>query len=868
VRLERPARPTVLRDRQEHPSPTSLRHLQPATPMSAIRSNELSSSGAESAEQKTLRDLEWDRLVSAVASRCRGPRSARMGGEGGEPLPLASSIAEARAWMAETEEALRARRDGEPLPLDGIRDVRAALARVTKLGVIEALELWSVKTTLGAARVLRKFLAQRKQRFPRLVIECALDPTLDALEEEIAACIEAGGTIADHASPELRRVRSEVAGLRARIVARLEQMLLEHEAVISDRFLTQRDGRYVIPVRTDAHEKIPGIVHGTSSSGATAFVEPRAIVEQQNRLTLAISEMHREEQRILAQLSDLVRERAPELGAALDALDLADLRDASARLADDLRAWPPEILEEPRIELHAGRHPLLTLDGVAVVPNDLEIGGGHALVLSGPNAGGKTVALKLLGMVALMARAGLPTPAQEGAKVGFFDAVLSDVGDEQSMQKNLSTFSAHVRSMARTLDLAGPRTLVLLDEVATGTDPGEGAALACAIVDSLCRRGAAVGVTTHYDPLKAMALSDTRFRNASVGFDVQTMSPTFHVRMDVPGASSALAVASRFGLDPLVIERARELLPEQARTFDALVRRLESEHDAVRATRDGMERERKQAADARDRIEAELEKLKQRDKTRLSLEGERLMALIRETRDEVRAARQSMRKSPTDAGLIEAAKAAVERAASLAAEGGEIGSAIAPERVEPPGHAPSPDELVVGQRLFVPRLKAEVEIVEGPSKGRVRVAAGAVKLWVELDELRPSREGARTNKDASRGAARETAREDARREEGPREGAPREAPREPARRAIQTDANTLDLRGLRVDDAVTMTETFLDRLYGDSTPVGFIVHGVGTGALRDAVREYLKSATRYVRRFRPGSFEEGGDRMTVVELGG
>ena len=797
---------------------------------------------APSVLAKTLRDLEWDRLVAALASRCRGPLHDSL-----QAIPLASSLDEARMWMSETQEALVARRNGEPLPLHGIRDVRSALARATKLGVLSGFELAGIRSTLGSARVLRKFLSARKAHFVQLNRRCHLDPTLDGLEEEIGACIEPGGTIADHASPELRRLRTEVAHLRARIVQRLEQMLIEHEAVIQDRFLTLREGRYVIPVRTDAHERLPGIVHGTSSSGATAFIEPRAIVDSQNRLTLAVSEMEREEQRILAQLSDLVRERAPELAAALDALDLADLRDASARLADDLRAWPPELTEESCIEATSARHPLLALDGVAVVANDLSLRGGHALVISGPNAGGKTVALKLMGILALMARSGLPLPCAEGARIGYFEEIISDVGDEQSMQMNLSTFSAHVKSMARTLDLAGPRSLVLLDEVATGTDPAEGAALACAIVDSLARRGAAVAVTTHYEALKAMALSDDRFRNASVGFDIERMAPTFAVRMDVPGASSALAVAARFGLDPLVIERAREMLPEQVKNFDALVRKLESEHDAVHRVREALEQEKRLAAEVRERSEVELRKMRERDKQKLTTEGERLLVMIRETRDEVKAARQAMRKSPSDLAVLEAAKAAVERAQKLATGDSEIASALRPDLSQHAGTPLKEAELTIGQRVFIPRLKAEAEIIEGPQKDKVRVAAGAVKLWIDIEELRTKKT---PRVDDSKRRTKEEAIE----------------PPPASGRGIRTESNSLDVRGMRVDDAIGMTESFLDRLYGSSERIGYLVHGVGTGALRDGLREFLRAAKRYVIRIRPGDFDEGGDRITVVEI--
>ncbi|MCC6876709.1 MAG: endonuclease MutS2, partial [Sandaracinaceae bacterium] len=452
---------------------------------------------------KTLSDLEWERIVAAVAERCAGPLRERL-----DVLPLAATEGETQVYLRETAEALSLQSADEPLPLSGIRDVRRALERIERQGAVDGPALRDIALTLGAARVLRKFLARRRHVVPALFAACATDPTLDELADELERAVEPDGRLADSASPELARLRTEVANLRGRIVARLESLIVKHADVLSDRFHTLRDGRYVLPVRTDAHERLPGIVHGTSGSGATVFVEPRAIVEQGNRLRLAQGELEREEVRILAILSSRVRERAAETLAALDSLDRADLRSASARLCRDLRGVVPELDPQARLRLVEARHPLLQLDGVEVVPNDLALAAGSALILSGPNAGGKTVSLKILGLAALMVRAGLPLPAAEGSSAGFFEVVLSDVGDEQSLAKNLSTFSAHVQNLVRILEVAGPSSLILLDELATGTDPQEGAALACAIVDALCKSGAAVAVTTHYEALKSMALED------------------------------------------------------------------------------------------------------------------------------------------------------------------------------------------------------------------------------------------------------------------------------------------------------------------------------------------------------------------------
>ena len=777
---------------------------------------------------KSLEDLEWRRVVEAVAARCRGPLATRL------DLPIVASREAAAVALTETREAFELLTAGERLPVDGAAEVGPHLQRVERQAALDAVALRDVMRTLAAARSLRTFLSRRKDRLPALHRACAIDPTLDRLHDELAACIESDGTLADHASPELRRLRTEVANLRARMVRRLEQMLVEREAILQDRFYTVREGRYVLPVRRDAHEKLPGIVHGASASGQTVFVEPRALVAQGNRLKMAQAELEREELRILAELSELVRERFAELRAAIDALDHADLRQASAQLGHDLGGRPYALAPDASIELRGARHPLLLLDGVDVVGADLALRHGQGLVLSGPNAGGKTVALKTLGLAALFARAGLPFPADEGSSVGFFDEVLTDVGDDQSLQRNLSTFSAHMSNQARILQAATSGSLVLLDEVATGTDPQEGAALACALVAALLDRGAAVAVTTHYELLKAFAARDERLQNAAVGFDVATMSPTFELLHGVPGPSSAMAVARRFGIPEAVLENARAMLPDESATFEELSRALAEERRTLAVQQAALATERAELEQERARLTERARALAAQREQVLDAAAAKLRDELHRARTELRQTRRALKKKQDERSLAEARRR-IEEAAKLAAR--------RPPR-EANATAGSPvkqADLSVGARVWVPRLRSVAQVVEPPARGRVRVAAGAMRLLVGVDELRTPSE--------SMPARRSTLEPTATRPAAP-PGAD----------------NTLDLRGMRVDDALSLAEAFLDRMYGASESVAYIVHGEGSGALRSAVRELLGRSPRYVASFGPAPRERGGNRLTVVRL--
>ena len=810
---------------------------------------------------KTRADLEWDRILAALADRC----TSHLGKRRARSLPFAEGGSEVRLALSEVREAVDFDIAGEPLPSFDLPEIDAALDR-TRIGApLSNEELRAVIACLGAARMLRRFLHSRRHRAPALDAACAIDPSLETLERDLSAAFDPDGTLADRASPRLADLRSERRSTRDRLVRRLEDLIHKHEDILQDRFWTERDGRYVLPVRSDAHERFPGIVHTTSASGSTVFVEPRVLVEMGNRQKILDNQVAQEEQAIYASLSSRVADSVEQTAAAVRALAHADLRGAAAKLTKDLHLTFPEIAEPTAsggasIELRGARHPLLALDGIDVIPSDLAVGAGRAMVVSGPNAGGKTVALKTLGLAALMLRAGLPIPAKDGSRVAIFSVVLTDVGDDQNLSKNLSTFSAHVQNLAAILDGTHPGALVLLDELAGGTDPREGEALAAGVLDSLCARGGTVACTTHYEGLKALALGDPRFENASVGFDLATMSPTFRLIVGVPGASSALAVARRFGIPGTVIERAERFLSREAVTFDKMVEKLAAERNALDLARADAEREALALREKQQELARELERLTSKERTAITKEGEALMASVKRAREELRLAQARLRGGRLTEDDLRAAARSIDAVAHKTSIGGELEPRAVSEGVE---RSPvKAGEIRVGLKVYVPRLRAEAEIVEILGGGQLRVAAGSIKLSTTVNEVRSTKQPGGAAPSKSREAPNKAGlRNVADRRRGSLDFDAAADPDVP----IQTAENTVDLRGLRAHEATALAEQFLDRALGAGRKVAFLIHGHGTGALREAVRETVR-ASSYVEKMRPGEQGEGGDGVTVVWL--
>jgi DNA mismatch repair protein MutS2 len=786
--------------------------------------------------QKTLERLDWSLILGRLAGFARTPRAAARLAAGEDVF--AATADETRERLALTAEARAILASGDAPPLGGASDPSEALRRASRGGVLAGEELLGVAHTLAGLRETRRFVRQRAEAAPRLADLAELLPERAELEREIARCLDPEGRVRDEASPALAAARREAHELAARISERLARFLRDPDVrnALSDDYFTVRNDRYVLPVRADSRGQIRGIVHDASGSGTTLFVEPQELVDLNNQHKRAELEVEREVARVLRELSEAAAATAPEIDAGLDTLALLDLAFARAELSLALDATAPEVGDEGMLWLPQLRHPCL--DPRAAVPNDLRLGGElHVLVISGPNAGGKTVAMKAAALAVLFVRAGLEVPAARGARVDLFDAVLADIGDEQSIGQSLSTFSGHMANLARIVNDASPRTLVVLDEVGVGTDPSEGAALAQAILETLADAGARVIATTHYGLLKEMADVDPRFANASVEFDPETLAPTYRLRVGLPGSSSATAVAARMGLRSDVLERANQFLESEDRKLDRMLHELATSRVALESEQREAARMRQESEAVRAEYRLKLEKLSQRRDELYRAMREDLDAQFKNAHAQIAAVIRDLQRGKASATAQDAAHAR-ERLESLAERQRESEEAA--------GIVPDPAETLVpvdwnraraGDTVKIAGGKAGVLSALPDRRGRVAVMVGSLRMVVPAERVGRAEPG-------------EVAASPVREERPASAGG---------------GTQRCDLRGQRVDEALDALGAALDRAASDGRDRLLVVHGLGTGALRVAVRRYLGSSP-YVARLEAAEPSEGGDGASVAHL--
>lgn len=793
--------------------------------------------------ERTLVDLGFLEIRRALSSRCRtDPGRARA-----LARPFLETPSQVLEALGLVEEARRLLSEPLALPLGGVSEVRPALERAAKSAMLQPAELVAITHALFAFERIQDTLKLRRESLPALASISRQLPELERLATRLDRSFEPNGEISDRASPELKEARERARGLHRSIKARVDRLLQEEKFAqnLRESYFSVRNDRYVVPVLAQHRAEVPGIVHNASQSGQTLFVEPQELIGLGNDLAIAQSVAAEEERRLLQELSLAVGREEQAIARGVEACAKLDEAEAAARLSEELGAASPELdLAGGEVTLLALRHPLLVLRGGEVISNDVRISGEtRAMVVSGPNAGGKTVTLTAVGLSALMLRAGLPPPVEKGSRLPLFDSVHSAVGDAQDLSQGLSTFSAHVAELRRITEGAGRGSLVLIDEIAADTDPKQGAAIAIAVLEELLDRGAVVLVTTHLEELKALAHLDRRFLNARVGFDSRRMAPTYKLQLGAAGSSSAIEIAARVGLSEKICGRARELW---AGAGGPLAQALAATEEERRKLSEELERARQEARaaqEARARQEEELRDLQERRAQEELRHREALLGELERARRELRELLETLKASRSTKQAGEAVKEISERVAEHAAAAREIRGELA--RLEGPGRPP---DLRVGGWVRHLGLDKEVEILELEGDQAV-VSAGALRMRVPLTELAPSRSGKPPPSFP----------------DGERSRSKLKRAGEVARQAMELAQASCDLRGLRAEEAHRSVEQLLDRLFREGAESALIVHGHGTGALKLTVRQYL-SDSPYVRSYRPGEAHEGGDGVTVVFL--
>jgi DNA mismatch repair protein MutS2 len=796
-------------------------------------------------DAKTLVTLEYPKILERLAGFCSFAASA----DKARALAPSADIELARQRQGETREALSLLNTHPDLTIGGARDIREVVDLANHGGVLTPTDLLDIKSTLIAARNLSRTFERVGGTYTFLYEIAARLPPSYGLVDGISLAISERAEILDSASDKLAAVRRDLRVIHDRLLTKMQRMVSDpnNAPYLQEALITQREGRYVLPLRAEFKGRIKSIVHDQSASGATLFVEPLAVVELNNQYReLQLAERD-EERRILADLSHQVGLQADELLQAVDTIAELDLAFARAKYADELQAVEPVLHLLPVsapdykgghpgtvIRLYQARHPLL--DPTNVVPIDFELDPQtYALVITGPNTGGKTVTLKTVGLLALMAQSGLHIPVHTGSEISIFQNIYADIGDEQSIEQSLSTFSGHITNIIHILEHADHRSLVILDELGAGTDPQEGAALARALLSHLLSRGITTLVTTHHPELKAYAHSTPGVVNASVEFDLETLRPSFHLTIGLPGRSNALAIAQRLGMpEDLVTEARAELDPTDLRSED-LLDEIHRQRDLARQARAAAESARQQAEKLQSELAKRLDEIEDERRDLLEKARQQAEAELQETQEELRAVRRLLARlrQPTEA--IQPLEEQVQ---------------VLEEKIEKPAERRLPSvkahplrrSIRLGDKVRLRSLNAQ-GVVTALGEEEAEVQVGVLRVRARMSDLSLATQSP-------------------------------EAPDKPARKeaapakTIEFAASPgleLDLRGQRADEAQAALERYIDDAYLAGLPWVRIIHGKGTGKLREMVRQSLQGHPQ-IRSLQPGGEKEGGEGVTVVNL--
>lgn len=782
-------------------------------------------------EKRVLKTLEYDKILAMLKERASCCISRELV-DTMEPSGDFDTVERELKLTAEAETLFY--KTGRS-PVDDFPDMRHCLERMHAALFLSTGELLGIASCLKAARIAKDILAKEVGEESYLYNLAGLLITHRSAEEEINRCIINEDEIFDGASPALARIRRAMRLANEKVREKLNSMIRStaYQKYLQEPIITIRNGRFVIPVKQEYRQQVPGLIHDQSSSGATLFIEPSAVVELGNEYKKLLAEEADEIERILTELTAMLAPYADEIREDLNIMGQIDLVFAKAKLSRELNAVMPRLNRNNYVRIVRGRHPLIPAD--RVVPIDIWIGRDYrSLIITGPNTGGKTVTLKIVGLFALMVQSGIFVPANEGSEFPVFEHIYADIGDEQSIEQSLSTFSSHMKNIVGILDKADENSLVLLDELGAGTDPIEGAALAMSILEELNDRRCICVSTTHYSEIKAFAMTHEGMENASMEFDIDRLCPTYRLYIGIPGKSNAFEISSRLGLPNSIIDKAKSFLKGEDVRFEDIISSAQSQHRIA-------EEERKMAEEAR----AELEKLRadaERERKKLDEDRNRLQAKAKEDAKRIVAdTKREMEKLIVEIRSIkDIDRSAADRAIQAARDTLRATETAVnkKEAIKKEDNTKPPKTVRAGDTVNIVTLDQKATVLSAPdSKGEVMVQAGVMKLNVKLKDIRLIEEkkaAAPTSGKVGLGAGKQVGLE-------------------------------LDVRGMLVDEANIMVDRYLDDAYNAGLSEVNIIHGKGTGALRAGVQAFLKRHP-LVKGYRMGSYGEGDAGVTVVTL--